>query len=107
MLVAGKPKLGFLGAHSHVALFRKRSAGITEHEVAGEVLVLDVDSGQIHQLNVTATYVWRKCDEVESREELAAAFAAKFSIEYKQALHDVSETVATLQQLNLVTPGSN
>src|SRR6185436_13162560 len=103
MLVASKLRLAIVGAYSHVALFRKRSAGITEHEVAGEVLLLDVDSGQIHQLNVTATYIWRKCDEVESREALAAAFAAKFSIEYKQALHDVSGTLATLQQLNLVT----
>ena len=90
-----------------MALFRKRSAGITEHQVAGEVLLLDVDSGQIHQLNVTATYIWRKCDKVESREELAAAFAAQFSIEHKEALRDVSETLVTLQQLNLVTPGSN
>jgi coenzyme PQQ synthesis protein D (PqqD) len=84
-----------------------RQTRLREHEVAGEALLLDVDSGQIHQLNATATYIWRKCDQVESREELAGEFVGRFSVEYGKALRAVSETPNSLQQLNLISPASH
>ena len=67
-----------------------------------EVLLLDTESNQIHQLNPTASFIWRKCDEARSTEEMAKLLVQEFDVEEDIALRDVIETVARLRALNLV-----
>ena len=38
---------------------RRRPDGVTVREVEGDLLILDLDAGQIHKLNQTARDVWR------------------------------------------------
>jgi hypothetical protein len=71
-------------------------------EVNGEILALDSRSSQIHQLNGTASFIWRACSQSTSVHDTAAAFAAAFHVDEETARSDVANTVQRLRLLNLV-----
>jgi hypothetical protein len=71
-------------------------------EVDREILLLDTESDQIHQLNQTASFIWRRCDEAASAEEIAALLATEFEVEEDTALKDVVEVLGKLRALNLI-----
>jgi hypothetical protein len=71
-------------------------------EVDDGVLLLDTESDQIHQLNHTASFIWSRCDEVASAEEIAALLAREFGVDVDVATRDVLEMLSRLQALNLV-----
>lgn len=98
------PALGRPCTHFQMALIplRRRRDGIQVREVVGDTLVLDLESGRIHQLNETAGFIWRACDEAPSVEELAGRLASAFEVGHDVALRDVAETMARLQALNLL-----
>ena len=73
-----------------------------EREVDGEILLLDIESDQIHQLNRTASFIWRKCDELGSVDRIATVLATEFDVEEHAAIKDVSDTVDRLRALKLV-----
>ncbi len=71
-------------------------------EVNGEVLLLDNRTDQIHQLNGTASFIWRLCRQGASVQDTAAEFAQAFDIDEKTAQDDVAKTLAQLRVLNLL-----
>jgi hypothetical protein len=71
-------------------------------EVVGDILVLDIESGRIHQLNETAGFIWRNCEEEPSVERLAELLASAYEVGQDTAVRDVSETLRLLRELNLV-----
>jgi hypothetical protein len=71
-------------------------------EVNGEILALDDRSHQVHQLNGTASFIWRTYRNSGSLEDTAAAFAAAFDVDDETARSDVADTVQRLRLLNLV-----
>jgi len=73
-----------------------------EREVDQEILLLDTESDQIHQLNQTATFIWRRCDEIASPEHLAILLAQEFNVPEHVALRDVGDTLSRLRALNLI-----
>jgi len=81
---------------------RKRLDAVMVREVDPEVLLLDTEADQIHQLNQTASFIWRRCEEVGSAEELAALVAAEFDVEQDLILNDVVETLDQLRALKLI-----
>jgi len=66
-----------------------------------DLLILDEDSGMIHQLNQTATLIWRKSSEGFSPQEVAQLLAENYDIGQDVARRDVVETLERLQALNL------
>jgi hypothetical protein len=81
---------------------RRRLGTVMIHEVDPEVLLLDTEADQIHQLNETASFIWRKCDEVGSANEMAVLLAKEFDVGQDIALMDVVETLNKLRALNLI-----
>lgn len=71
-------------------------------EVDGELLVLDTASNHIHQLNRTATVVWRMRRDGADPPAIAAALAADFAVDESQALADVQQTLQQLASLKLL-----
>ena len=82
----------------------KRREGLTERLVAGERVVLDPDTKAMHQLNITATMVWERCDGVLSVGSIAEKLVEQFGIAEDLAERDVSETVAKFRSLGLLEP---
>ena len=81
---------------------RKRLTGVMIREVDEEVLLLDTESDQIHQLNQTASFIWRNCSEATSAEEIAARLTMEFDVGKDAALKDVIEVLGRLQALELI-----
>lgn len=81
---------------------RRRVEGVQAREVVGDTLVLDLESGQIHQLNETAGFIWRHCEAAPSVEELAQLLVTRFEVGQDRAMTDVTETLGQLRQLNLL-----
>jgi len=81
---------------------RKRLDAVMVREVDPEILLLDTEADQIHQLNQTASFIWHGCEEVGSAEELAALVAAEFDVGHDLILKDVVETLDRLRALNLI-----
>ena len=71
-------------------------------EVDRDLLLLDTESDHIHQLNQTASFIWRSCDGTSSAEDIAGSLAKDYEVEKHIALKDVVETLGSLRALNLV-----
>ena len=71
-------------------------------EVDQEVLLLDTESNLIHKLNQTASFIWRKLDQVPSPDDIARMLAKEFEVEEHVAAQDVNSTLEKLLQLRLV-----
>ena len=71
-------------------------------EVDGEILVLDTLSNQVHQLNRTASFIWRMGNEGTLPQTIASALAAEFTVDEATVFTDVVETLAKLRSLNLL-----
>jgi methyltransferase-like protein len=70
--------------------------------VEGEMVVLDRHHEFIHQLNLTATYIWERCDGKASLEDIAAQLAETFAVAYETALKDVVQVIRQFQDLQLL-----
>jgi Coenzyme PQQ synthesis protein D (PqqD) len=88
-----------------VSIAIRRDDWIMVREIDSEFLVLDTLSNQIHQLNRTASFIWRMCDEGAMRETIASALASEFAVDEETALNDVVETLSKLRALNLLADG--
>jgi hypothetical protein len=82
--------------------FRKRRSDVTARVVADECVLLDRDAGLIHQFNVTASFIWDRCDGWSTVDEIAARMAERFDVDPGVARVDVAAVVRQLLDLNLL-----
>ena len=85
-----------------MTFLRRRLNAVTTHQVGQDLLLLDIESDRIHQLNQTASFIWQKCDEAASAEDIVRSLAAVFDVEERVARQDVTETLTRLRALKLV-----
>ena len=83
-------------------MLRRRLNDIMVRQVGQELLLLDTASNQIHQLNQTATFIWNKCDDARSSDDIARLLAIKYEISYRLAISDVVQTLEKLREVNLI-----
>jgi len=80
----------------------KISPDVTVQQVGDESLVLDLDSGQIHQLNETAAWILARCNGESTLESIVEEFADRFSVDAETAASDVAKTIEQLMQVNVI-----
>ena len=80
----------------------RRRTDVNSQMVEGETVVLDRQHEFIHQLNLTATYIWERCDGNASPEDIAAQLAATFTVPYEIALNDVVRVIRDFHHLHLL-----
>jgi len=80
----------------------KVAEGIKVREVGAETLVLNDRNGQVHQLNTTATFIWRQLDGATSISAIATRLAERFDVDDAVAADDVAAIVDKLRELNLL-----
>jgi len=80
----------------------KRRDGLILRKVQQDLLLLDTEFNQIHQLNETARFIWENWEQVPDPVEIARLLAQKFDVEEQVVLNDVSAIVGRLQELNLL-----
>jgi hypothetical protein len=82
--------------------YPRRRTDVNSRVVEEETVVLDRQHDCIHQLNLTATYIWERCDGKASIEDIAAQLAETFDVEYETALNDVVCVIRNFQHLQLL-----
>jgi hypothetical protein len=65
-------------------------------------MILDCTRGLVHQLNGTASLVWKGCTGNRSVHDIAAEVAATFDVSIDTAQRDVETTVRQLAELRLL-----
>jgi hypothetical protein len=77
-------------------------AGLLVREVDGEVLVLDAAADRIHQLNASASLIWRLHERGADAAEIAASLAIEFDLDKHRAYTDVKAALEQFRSLNLI-----
>jgi hypothetical protein len=73
-----------------------------EREVDGEIILLDTESNLVHQLNKTASVIWRKYQDGASPGEIAEALAKDFDVEEYKVQEDVKRAIDRFRALELI-----
>lgn len=79
---------------------RRRSLLVRETD--GELILLDTESNQVHQLNPTASTVWRLHHEGWAPQAIADALAERYVVSAEQAQADVSTVLTRMRALKLL-----
>lgn len=80
----------------------KRRDGIILRRIQNELVLLDMQFQQIHQLNETATFIWDFWEQSADEAVIAKLLAHNFDVEEHIAMKDVSVIVGRLRKLNLL-----
>lgn len=75
---------------------------ITVQHVDDEILVLDLESEHIHQLNATAAWILTQCNGENSVESITRDFAEHFSLDPDTAAGDVATAIEQLNQIKVI-----
>lgn len=98
---AFSPERGILegdrGMKGHIV----RNPKLAWREVDGEMVIISPEDSQVHELNETASLIWKHA-ESESEEELAERISAEYDVSLEAARADIGELVAALEQKQLV-----
>ena len=70
--------------------------------VDGELIVLDKAAGKVHQLNLSASFVWNCLSDGLAIDEIALMLSEAFDLEPETALSDVQAALAQFEGLALV-----
>jgi hypothetical protein len=91
---------------SDTTMFPTRRSNLITQTLQDEVVILDRDGGNVHQLNVTASYIWEQCDGRTSPEAIAERLAEAFGRTPGEVLDDVMRTLDNLRTISLLEPDS-
>jgi hypothetical protein len=89
----------------------RRSAGasLTRHkncllirEVDGEILALDPERDQVHQLNASASLIWRHYQSGAEVDEIAGRLVMEFELDEERAKNDVRSALEEFRRLELI-----
>lgn len=82
----------------------KVRSGLEDRLIADELVILDRERESIHQLNLTATFIWSRCDGQRDLETIAEELADEYGVEVDLTLVDVEATISDFESLGLLTP---
>jgi hypothetical protein len=80
----------------------KHRSDIHSREIDKDTIVLDRAGGQIHQLNKTASFIWKRLDSRISEQKISAQYASEFKVDLKTAKEDVARMIQEFCNLGLL-----
>jgi hypothetical protein len=84
-------------------MLTKARANLITRSIAGETVILDGFSENVHTLNATASCIWEACDGVRSPAEIVVHVNARFDGAPEDVLEDVLRALREFEQLGLLT----
>jgi len=81
-----------------------RNPRLAWREVDGEMIIISPD-GQVHELNETATLVWKNAAGDKGLEEIAGEIATEYDVTLEVARTDLAELLAVLETKQLLDVG--
>jgi hypothetical protein len=83
-------------------LYPLRRADVNVRVLDGETVVLDRRLRRIHQLNATASFVWRLCDGSRGVKDIATDLLGDFDVDRATAERDTADAVRQLARAGLL-----
>jgi hypothetical protein len=80
----------------------RRSGGLIEAEVDGELIGLEVDRGLCYGFNGTATRIWALIEEPKRFSELRAVLVAEYEVDEETCGRDLAALLEDLKSDGLV-----
>ncbi len=77
-------------------------------EIEGDVMIISPEDSVVHELNDTASFIWKQANGKRTATEIALLLAAEYEVSPETALADTEELVAQLEakRLLLSSPGT-
>lgn len=80
----------------------KKRVGLNSREVDSETVIIDRETGEVHQLNSTASYIWDNLDGETEISVICKSYAQDFNISKDQSEKDVDTVISQFKNLNLL-----
>jgi len=71
-------------------------------QLAGEAVILHLETKRYYRLNATGAEVWRGLERGEGREEIARRLVREFTVDFDTAAGEVDRLVAALRAARLL-----
>ena len=81
----------------------RRAKPLAWRDVGGHVVAIHSARGQVSELNGTASEIWRHLEHGATAESLALKLSERFAVEQSEAFLDVTQLLAELETLGLVS----
>lgn len=78
-------------------------AGLNVRIIDDEAVIVDKESGDVHQLNSTASFIWQQFDGKTSTETIIDAVVEHFDVPAEVAERDVNAVISNFRDLNLLS----
>lgn len=82
----------------------KKRENLVVQAVDNEILILDLESNQIHQLNSSAGFLWNAYNDASRLERLQSIYAARYDVASATAEADVRNVIDQLLSIGLLIP---
>ncbi len=76
--------------------------GLIAQLVDGELLILNREQEEIHQLNPVASFIWNKLENQVEPEQLVMAIIQKYDVNQEVAKQDLESLLDELSDLHLI-----
>ena len=80
----------------------RRCSDLSFRMVGEEIVILDRANGLVHQLNSTASYIWKQCDGSSKTQRIIEQLAHAFEVDPVSAERDVIGVLGEMKKLNLL-----
>ena len=73
-------------------------------EIDGEVVIISPEDSVLHELNETASFIWKQATGELTGRQIAERLAEEYDVEPSAALADAAELLDHLERKNLLVP---
>ncbi len=80
----------------------RRRQDVSCRELEGEIVILDRAAKKVHQLNASASFIWKRCNGARTAGDVARDLEKEYGIDRAVALRDVGEAIKQLASLGLL-----
>lgn len=80
----------------------QKKPDIISREVEGETVLLNEENEEIHQLNHTASFIWKCCNGENTVDDIVKLLHDEFHTESIDIRNDVINIISSLKKLNLI-----
>lgn len=70
--------------------------------IEGQAFIVNTETSHLHELNVTATFIWQHIDGKNGIAELASLLSKEYDITPADAANDLSELLVTFRKDGLI-----
>lgn len=63
---------------------------LTIQKVGNEIIVLDKENNQIHQMNSVAAFIWKKLNQAKGKEQITKDLVEYFDVDVDMATQDLN-----------------